>query len=194
MYDEWWNTYPSSAGSMPVSLTTGKRGYVCAESRRQCTSVLHRNHYYYIAVTGCLVTRMCVFRGHLVLLSRCKCVLQPSCPVEAGMLSRTRNVARSVMSAMLRFKNCTGRLGPTVHLCQASWCDPAVRSHVGSLGGALAYSTCLDGAAAACSVSSWWTGSRAGVLGDLQRWINILGLREGARGREDCFLRSILRQ
>jgi hypothetical protein len=30
-----------------------------------------------------------------------------------------------------------------VRLCQASWCDPAVRSHVGRLGGALAYSVAL---------------------------------------------------
>jgi hypothetical protein len=29
---------------------------------------------------------------------------------------------------------------------------------------------------------------------DLQRRINIFGLREGARGREDCFLCPIVRQ
>jgi hypothetical protein len=37
------------------------------------------------------------------------------------------------------------------------------------------------------------TGFRVGVLGDLQRRINILGLREGARGREDCFLCPVVR-
>jgi hypothetical protein len=35
---------------------------------------------------------------------------------------------------------------------------------------------CLVGAAAAFSVSSWWTGSRSRLLGDPQRCINILGL------------------
>jgi hypothetical protein len=42
-----------------------------------------------------------------------------------------------------------------VRLCQTSWCDPAVRSHVGSLGGARGLQRCLVCAAAACSVSHW---------------------------------------
>jgi hypothetical protein len=80
-----------------------------------------------------------------------------------------------------------------VRLCQSSWCDPAMRSHVGSLGGAVWLTVLALFPLQLLAVCH--TGDRIPDRStwDLQRRINILGLRKGARGREDCFLFPIVR-
>jgi hypothetical protein len=81
----------------------------------------------------------------------------------------------------------------SVRLFQTSWCDPAVRSYVGSLAGAVRLTVLALLALQPLAVCH--TGDRIPDRSnwDLQRRINILGLREGARGREDCFLCPIVR-